>query len=189
MPFSKCPICTFPHRLRTNPGPRSESMIFYSIKILECVSTVVFNQLQTVNTSWKIVLKLGLYIQNGHRSTDPSVPFVTYSSILTSAKCLFGLCLFDLESCLSREIWRRRETPVLVPCTLQISRYFLAASGLVWNCQWWTRWFCHQRGHTWETWQLSRVPRRKKQKTSMQTWCLPDIFRDRSPTLASCGTW
>lgn len=62
MPFSKCPICTFPHRLRTNPGPRSESMIFYSIKILECVSTVVFNQLQTVNTSWKIVLKLGLYI-------------------------------------------------------------------------------------------------------------------------------
>lgn len=51
MPFSKCPICTFPQRLRTNPSPRSESMIFYSIKILECVSTVVFNQLQTVNIS------------------------------------------------------------------------------------------------------------------------------------------
>lgn len=42
--LSKCHINTFTHRLRPNPGQRSESMIFYRIKMLECVSTVIFIQ-------------------------------------------------------------------------------------------------------------------------------------------------
>lgn len=42
--LSKCHIYTFTHRLRPNPGQRSESMIFYRIKMLECVSTVIFIQ-------------------------------------------------------------------------------------------------------------------------------------------------
>lgn len=49
MPFSKCPICTFSHRLRTNPGPRSESMMFYRIKMLECVS--IFHCFHSINAN------------------------------------------------------------------------------------------------------------------------------------------
>lgn len=44
------------------------------------------DQTQVKDLLTKLFQKLGLS-QNYHSSTDPSLPFVTYSFILTSAKC------------------------------------------------------------------------------------------------------